>query len=375
MIQPGKQRRVVRLFALCAAVLLITLFFGLKPKGYRFINQVRWFENSNDIAFTNIGMVYSKKVLGEIGISDSMSIIMAIKPYRTGRILSRIIAIVNDDGNDLFTVDQWMKGIEITLWDGNGKRVKKAGIGEALSADSFRLLTIGINDREMWLITGDSLISKAQRAIRFPPGHFNNGRIILGLSANGRNPWRGEMAGLGLFGRVVNEDVVTTFIKKWRGKSSFKSLADEKPEALFYFNERSGRTVADQSGNRWDLDIPVLPKMFKYEVLEILPDLSGLDKSLLSDLTINLLGFIPFGGCFYLLFSSLLNSRKKSLFLTIAAALGISISIELFQVFIPTRTSQLIDVILNGAGAWAGAQVIQLQFVRCKVNSSFLKKM
>ncbi|MBN1578696.1 MAG: hypothetical protein JW913_19185 [Chitinispirillaceae bacterium] len=140
MIQPEEQRHA--LFALCAAVLLITLFFGLKPKGYRFINQVQWVGNTNSLAFTNIGMAYSKKTIGEIGISDSMSIIAALKPYRTGRRLSKIIAIIDDDGHYLLTVDQWMKGIEDTLWDGNGKRVRKAGIGEALSR---RFVSIGGN--------------------------------------------------------------------------------------------------------------------------------------------------------------------------------------------------------------------------------------
>ncbi|MBN1576310.1 MAG: VanZ family protein [Chitinispirillaceae bacterium] len=349
------EKKNAHLIAACAVVLLITLFFGLKPKGFRFINQVKRFENKNGIAFTNIGMAYSKGTLGEIGISDSVCIVMEVRPYRTGRRRSSIVSIVDDYGRELFTVDQWMKGIEITLWDGNGNRVRRAGIGEALSADSFRSVIAGINDREMRVVSGAHGGSKELREIRPPPGFLKKGRIVLGLSPTGRCPWRGEIAGLALFGRGANETEIDAFVKAWEKAGSFESLSHEKPAALFRFDGHAGRTIVDQSGNGWDLTVPRFPKMFRYEVLELLPDSGKIDRSLIVDILVNFFGFLPLGGCCCFLLLSFGSSRRQAYLLTVAAALCISLGIELWQVFIPTRASQLIDVILNSAGALVGA--------------------
>ncbi|MBN1578697.1 MAG: VanZ family protein [Chitinispirillaceae bacterium] len=227
--------------------------------------------------------------------------------------------------------------------------------GRHYPADSFRLAAIGINDREMLLIAGDSGGSMVQRVIQLPSGYLKNGRLILGMSAEGRNPWRGEMGGLAIFGRSAGESTIDACVKAWKKTGSFESLSDVKPAALFRFDGSPGRTIADQSGNRWDLTLPRFPKMFRYKVLELLPDFGKIDKSLITDILVNFFGFFPLGGCCCFLLLSLGSSRKKALLLTVAAALCLSLSIELWQVFIQTRASQLIDVILNGAGVWAGA--------------------
>lgn len=75
-----------------------------------------------------------------------------------------------------------------------------------------------------------------------------------------------------------------------------------------------------------------------------------------SDVAINFLGFIPFG---YLMMSYLiLNNRIRKeitvFFLSIAACIGISLFIEVSQYYLPGRSSSLLDLLVNGLGAFCG---------------------
>ncbi|MBN1307999.1 MAG: VanZ family protein [Chitinispirillaceae bacterium] len=362
------QKQIAFPTAACAIILLVTLFFGLKPKGFRFINQVKWLENRNGIAFTNIGMVYGEKTLGEIGVDDSISIVMVIRPYRTARKSSRIAAIIEKNGDELFTIDQWMMGIEVSRRDRNGTRISAVGFDDVFAFDSSRLVMIAITPNEISIRPENPLGSIERRTIRLPPGHLKNCRMLLGLSAFGRKPWRGEIAGLALFGRVLNEAIIYEFFKEWRENDSCGFIFLKNPAALFCFNERCGRTVSDQSGNGWDLDIPFFPKIFKHKFIQVLPDFSELDKSLAKDTIMNFFGFFPFGGCFFLLMFPLLQSEKKALLFTIFSTVCLSLFIEIFQIFIPTRTSQLIDILLNAAGSSTGAHLAYRVLARCKAS-------
>ena len=75
-----------------------------------------------------------------------------------------------------------------------------------------------------------------------------------------------------------------------------------------------------------------------------------------SDVTINILGFIPLS---YLMMSYFLSSdriQKKIpvICLTIAACIGISLLIELSQYYLPGRSSSLSDLLFNGIGSFGG---------------------
>jgi VanZ family protein len=348
------------ILAICAGVLLVTLFFGLKPKGFRFHNQVEWLQDKNGINFQNIGMAYSQKTLGEIGISDSISIVAELKPFRTGRQLSKIISIVDDEGRELLVFQQWQKGVEVVLWDMAQNRMRKIGVGDALSKDASRLTAITISKSEMKLFSEKPPGVWRSRRINSPLGFLSRGRLILGLSVNGTSAWRGEIRGLALFKNELSEEMIRACSRVWENTATLSALAKNPPAALYLFDAGAGNYIADRSGNGWNLHIPIYPKFFKYEVLMPFPDSNKIDRGLLLDIIINFFGFFPFGGCAYMLFLSFGSSGRKSAILAVTAALFVSFGIELIQAFIPTRSSQLIDVFFNGAGAWAAMILVRL---------------
>jgi hypothetical protein len=339
---------------LFAVVLLITLFFGLKPKGYRFINQVAVHPSDSTLVFTNIGMVYSEKTLGEIGISDAMTIVMRLKPRRTVRRLSRILTIINNERKEIFAINQWIDGVEIVFWDNVGKHQKKAWLSNALSTGTFHTVAVAINRETLWLTADNTKGTGTFRPIRLPPDLFGNSRISLGLAANGSNPWRGSISSLMVFAEAMQNDAIATMIQPSNGNEILPPVGGTPPAARFVFTGSANGRIYDQSGNRWDMVLPFTPKLFDYSILEFRSDFHRLNKWLIIDFIVNFFGFLPFGGsCFFVL--QQLFPKKRALLYTIFSGVILSLGIELWQVFIPTRTSQLLDVVLNGTGAWAGA--------------------
>jgi glycopeptide antibiotics resistance protein len=129
--------------------------------------------------------------------------------------------------------------------------------------------------------------------------------------------------------------------------------------AVFLFDENSGRRIANSCSAEWGLRVPLFPKMYSYDWPEplsaIFPLSQYTSKHTLFDPVINFLGFIPFGAIFFLFLQRPGRSLGKTFLWTMLIALVTSTGIELIQVLIPTRVSQIFDIVLNVFGASCGA--------------------
>jgi len=88
--------------------------------------------------------------------------------------------------------------------------------------------------------------------------------------------------------------------------------------------------------------------------------------------TLNLLGFVPFGFMVCLrLLSMGWFSPRGCLFLAIAGGVAVSLAIELTQVWLPGRDSSLLDLMTNTMGsAIGGAMAYHLG----RVHGTWLKR-
>lgn len=332
-------------------ILLVTLFFGLKPKGFRYINQVNASGGNKHLVFTNIGMMYSREQLRSIGIVDSFSVIVTLKPQSVGRRLSRIVSLLDSNGNARFTLDQWMDGCEFSIWDEHSKRIARTGIDGALSSDSARTVVAGISSGALFIASKEMLSLHASRSCASLRGLPGRCRLLFGFGAFGESPWRGEFYSLAL----TRNRVTDAQIKEYLLCSNNGDVCNSEAFAAFFDGGNSiARQLQPRNGIDWPLLVPRFPRFFKHQILEALPHPLRLDRSLFTDMLVNLFGFIPFGAAFYFLFSSITANRRRTFWHTLAAACITSLAIELAQVFIPTRTSQIPDVVLNVGGAWLG---------------------
>jgi len=93
-----------------------------------------------------------------------------------------------------------------------------------------------------------------------------------------------------------------------------------------------------------------------------------------SDMVVNILGFVPFGFCFYLHRWSLRpNQRATNALLVVLTGAAVSLTIEIIQAWLPNRVSSISDVLTNAAGTLLGvALAIAIQ---SKVtNTEFVRK-
>jgi|GEM_PF-4136770 len=350
---------------LAVTVLLVTLFFGLKPKGFRFFNQVKRLDGETGILFYNIGSVHGEKRLEEIGISDTMCIIMKLSSNLPRRGLMRIASVVGRGGHELVTIDQWKNGIEVSLWNKAHRRrmvVKKSDVFQKDSASIIAVNVVGTTVE----ILGDSMhaAKKFVEDDTFLYAFPGSGQLLLGLSSTGRNPWRGSMYGLALYKRAVTAAEMNETNRRLAEGRPFGSTVPPMATALFDFSEQSGRFVYDHSGNGWNLVISAYPKIFRYDMPEVIPNFRNLHKrrmrrSMAFDTIINFIGFLPFGCCFFLFFSIFAQTGRRAVFITMICAVVVSAGIEFFQIFIPTRSPQLIDIVLNVSAAWTGAVTVK----------------
>lgn len=74
----------MRLTSLTIIVFLVTIFFGLRPKGFDFSNHVQWLEDRAGVHFEKYGLAYAHldKKLFEKGFSaaSGFTVEIAIRP-------------------------------------------------------------------------------------------------------------------------------------------------------------------------------------------------------------------------------------------------------------------------------------------------------
>jgi VanZ family protein len=196
-----------------------------------------------------------------------------------------------------------------------------------------------------------------------------SGRIVLGNSPKGTEYWTGKLLSLAIYDHPLTEEEVSQHFPQHF--HDLKKSGQGKPVSLYLFDEHSGTLAHDSLGNRHI----VIPQRFKaLEKTVLVPPWEDFrfNRSYLMDILTNILGFIPFG----FIFSAYLWVRKPQsnfqlLLKSVIIAGCISLLIELVQVYLPSRNSQLTDVITNILGATLG--IILFHFCQRRSIQSFLK--
>jgi len=167
--------------------------------------------------------------------------------------------------------------------------------------------------------------------------------LVLGSGADGKYCWNGSIFTFAVFSKAFTPAEI-------RGLPS--NIENNKP--LIYYNFASaGRMVADHGDSpRANLAIPRFFAPYKRNVLS-LPSLDIKDyRNSFMDIFVNIMGFFPLG------FLVAAHLRKKPILLSIvlstAAGFIVSLTIELMQAFLPSHSSNMLDLACNTVGALGG---------------------
>lgn len=346
---------------LTAAMLLLIAYFGLRFNSAAITNDVAWIGDAPGIRFDRSGIVYASPLNLPRGYQETsppaLSIELALKSAAPGDGHFQFVLLLHGgrDANQL-VIGQWRTWLIVMNGDDYAAKRRQPRIAvNALHPGKEQFVTI-VSGEDGTAVYLEGRLVRRNRDLQLEiPAMGSEGRLVLGNSIYGRHAWRGAFYGLAHYPRILETGAIQRHAEQWRRTNTFAHAADAQPGGLYLFNERQGTQIADHSGRGNHLHIPARMTILTKEFLTAPFVNEGNRPSLLQDMIINLVGFVPLG---FLLSALMCHGRRPSLrrrlAWTMLACGAVSLAIELAQAWIPTRSSQMLDLMLNTLGAGLG---------------------
>jgi hypothetical protein len=339
---------------ICLVITAVFFLAGLWPFNFSPENKVRWLQDQNGVQFYGQAIIFSQlpapySLHPTLYTLHPFSIELCLQPSpEESSHIGHIFSILDEQGSETFFVGQWRSHLILGKGIHGKATYREVGIRDALKKGDKRFVTItsGVDGTNIYV--DGILLKSSPRFHLFSINEKPSGKILLGNSPTGGKYWTGNLLSLAIYDRVLTGDKVS---EHFYGS---KKSGEEGPVSFYLFDERSGTLAQDHVGGH-HLLIPPRFKVLKKTILVPPWEDFRFTRSYLTDILTNILGFIPFG----FFFSAYLWMKKpqsnfRLLLISIIIAGCLSLSIELIQVYLPTRSSQLTDVITNILGAAMG---------------------
>ncbi len=167
--------------------------------------------------------------------------------------------------------------------------------------------------------------------------------LVIGARSDGKYPWTGTLYRLGILAVQASPEEV----------QAPESLLASHPVMSYEFQSSTGGSIANAgTGEAGPLFIPELFVPFRRSSLMDIEDLWA-PKPIWGDIILNILAFVPLGVILSILLGRAFHPVTV-LLLVLVAAFGLSLCIEVLQVYLPRRWSTFTDVATNSFGALFG---------------------
>ncbi|MGR9108482.1 MAG: VanZ family protein [Gammaproteobacteria bacterium] len=288
-----------------------------------------------------------------------MTILLALTPSRPQAPGFQFIAsLSNGDVATQLVVAQWRD--ELIVMNGDDYSYERRAPRVAAELKRFLnrpiLLAIVTSDSGTQLMVDGEVVGRNKSLQLFVPVDERGSRLTLGNSVNLSNGWSGVLYGFTLIPRRLTLGELRRDRDDWFMWHDLNFLAPEEALVLLHFTNGPSNLIRDLAGSGGDAVLPAWPVPVERSFLADDPTRKGLDRSRLRDVIANLIGFIPFG---FALAALLVARRRQSVgsIIVIVTLWGflVSLGIETVQAWIPTRSSSLLDLLLNTVGATIGA--------------------
>jgi hypothetical protein len=355
---------------LSVAVLTGILIFGLNPKGYKFSNDVNWIIDQPGIRFGKYGIAYTNSFFDSMGDTPTkpncFSIEIALRPESYQEKGTSFILVLHN-GKDRNQLLIWQYHSWIILMNGddydNKRRTKRIAVYLSSQVPTTRFVTVttGKEGTEVYL-DGRFVSRKKDLILKIPNGGRN--RLLVGNSVYGKQSWEGDVYGLAFYGYSLTAQDIKRHFKRWLQDKNFSFANNDKPIALYFFDEKKGIEALDHAGGKHPIEIPARMRIFKKKILS--SEWPGFkpNRSLNEDNMLNLIGFIPFG---FILAATLIKFggtfEKHYFLITVLFCFTVSLIIEVLQAWMPSRSSSMPDLIFNTLGALIGAMILRFLIV------------
>jgi len=228
--------------------------------------------------------------------------------------------------------------------------------------DSAKPIFIAItSSSEKMAIYVDGRARKSVPGLR--PNASFTGRLVIGTSPEKMEGWLGKLTRVAIYDRELSARQV---LEDFESSNTLRAPGAQKTPglvALYLFQERVGNVVHNVAGAGYDLQIPPRFVLIREPFFKPFWREASWTWDYARDLLLNIVGFIPLGFCFY---ASLALSRatKSPAVATVMLGLAVSLTIEVFQAYLPTRYSGTTDLFTNTLGTFLGAALHRLPAVK-----------
>jgi VanZ family protein len=360
-LTPGKTKF---LSLACLAISAGLLIAGLWPFQFRPANNVHWIDGQAGLRFDRYGIVYGQAPLftpgGPLDFVKPFTIRLELLSHgEPSDYLPKILSVYDARGRELFILGQWKSALNLSILERQRAyylEYQETEVGNfRKGAKQSILLSSGATGLTVYA-EGKPVFTRPGFGFSLLSGNRDPAWLLLGNSPSGESPWRGDLLSLSFYaGALSPEEIATPGID---------------PLVHYLFSEGSGTVCRGGVDPRYDLFIPPVFRAPMKPVLAPPWKVQENDLSFWVDVAVNILGFIPFG--FTLSAWRRKDGGRKRLpvmVLVVLAGAGISLLIELLQVYLPTRDSSLTDFMNNTLGTYIGAWLFRVWFRKDSRNS------
>jgi VanZ like protein/concanavalin A-like lectin/glucanase superfamily protein len=364
--QRSMTRRLLDL--ICFVVLCIVLTLGLWPF-HAPENEVTWLDNRSGLRFGRFGTVISSTAFtGSVAGDDtSASIEIWLQPSDIWN-SHTVLSIYRPGTPYQFSVRQSETDIELDAEIRNDPHPAKAirlYVPNTFRKSARPFLTITTGTRGTSFYANGVLtrtVPQTRLPVEFP------GRLVVGDAPTQSDSWSGEILGAAIYRAELTAAQVTSHYQTWTQAGHPEITAEERNLALYLFDEHQGSVVHDRASSGVNLYIPKKYMVLDPVFLEPFWREFSMSRSYWSSVVKNIVGFIPFGLCFYPLL--LLRKIRRPALVTVLLGTLVSFTIEFLQAYLPTRDSGTSDLITNTLGTYMG--VTAFRAIRPMLAARFL---
>jgi len=349
---PQAKRRVLGI--VCLGILAVIAVAGLRPFDPSPKNNVAWLADRHGLRFSSLGIALSTSSLvwpSPSPDATTLSLEIALRPDINAR-TNNILTFYTPEAPQRFRLIQWADSTLLLYRDFRNEH-REMDIENTFrpGVPVFITVTAGPRGTAVYL---NGVLKQRSTRLQLSRGDLS-GQLVLGTSPLAAETWSGEIQGIALYGAELTPQQISSHFDAWSRGAPQPSPPDEAPFALYNFSERSGNVARDRLGRAPDLSIPASFQIPHKRFLGLPSRDFATSRSFLRDIFLNVAGFMVLGFFFCLYRATAGSSAKSAALLAVAAGAAISLSIETLQMFLPTRTSSIVDLAANTLGAVLGA--------------------
>ena len=336
---------------LCLIVLGATLTAGLVPFHVP-QNGVTWVQGENVVRFRGRGTMLGSFPL-TLDSNNGISVELWIQPSEVWT-KGCILALLNRQRHRQFVIEQSDTDLVVRVEDLEDHAYRPALRVKNLFRKPQAFITI-TSDAQTTAIYVDGQLQLRSPALPLS-GEDLSGEMILGNGPFRDHSWSGEIKGLALYERELKAQQVAQDYASWTQHGHPVSDGSEPARALYVFQERSGDVVHSAVSSGPDLVAPHRFKVVDQLLFESPASEFRSQPGYLNSAVWNVAGFVPLGFALTLYWSMVWDIRRTWP-IVVGMGTAVSLTIEYFQSFLPTRFSGVTDLFTNTAGTFIGVML------------------